>query len=132
MGFVFNLSGLPIPAVLNDALDLITRAAVPAALFALGGVLYRYRPEGDALTIGMICAISLVVQPGLTWILGRAMGLTTEQFRSAILTAAMAPGVNTYIFANLYGVARRVVASAVLIATGLSILTIWCWLAILP
>ncbi|MDA1154925.1 MAG: AEC family transporter, partial [Proteobacteria bacterium] len=49
-----------------------------------------------------------------------------------MLTAAMAPGVNAYIFANMYGRARRVAASSVLLATGLSILTVWGWLAVLP
>ena len=37
-----------------------------------------------------------------------------------------------YVFANLYGVAKRVAASTVLVATGLSIATIWLWLQILP
>ena len=46
--------------------------------------------------------------------------------------AAMAPGVNAYLFAHMYGVAKRVNASAVLIATALSILTTWAWLTILP
>jgi hypothetical protein len=32
----------------------------------------------------------------------------------------------------MYGVALRVAASSVLIATALSILTVWGWLAILP
>jgi malonate transporter and related proteins len=36
------------------------------------------------------------------------------------------------MFANLYGVARRVNAAAVLIATALSIGTIWMWLQLLP
>ena len=44
----------------------------------------------------------------------------------------MAPGVNAYLFANMYGVAKRVAASAVLIATALSVLTVWGWLSILP
>ena len=38
-------------AIGNDALSLIVRAALPAALFALGGVLIQYRPEGDSKTI---------------------------------------------------------------------------------
>ena len=59
-------------------------------------------------------------------------GISTEAFRSAVLTAAMAPGINTYVFANMYGRARRVAASSVLIATGLSVITIWLWLAVLP
>jgi hypothetical protein len=44
----------------------------------------------------------------------------------------MAPGVNTYIFANIYGTARRVAASGVLVGTAVSILTIWLWLLVLP
>jgi hypothetical protein len=99
----------------------------------LGGVLVRYKPEGDAKTIAMISAISLVLHPGTAWILGtKVFALSTDQLRSSVLTAAMAPGVNAYVFANMYGVARRVAASSVLVATALSILTIWFWLWVLP
>ncbi|MEJ6391972.1 AEC family transporter [Gymnodinialimonas sp. 2305UL16-5] len=131
-GFLVNFSGLPIPIVAQDALDLMIRAALPAALFGLGGVLYRYKPEGDAGTIVFLCGLSLLVQPGLTYALGAVGGLTTGQMRSAVVTAAMAPGINAYIFADMYGVARRVVASTVLIGTGLTILGAAFWLAILP
>jgi predicted permease len=69
----------------------------------------------------------------LSQLLGRfAFGLDTAGLRSAVMTAAMAPGVNAYIFANLYGVAKRVAASTVLVATALSIGTIWLWLQVLP
>jgi predicted permease len=43
----------------------------------------------------------------------------------------MAPGVNAYLFANMYGVARRVAATSVLVATLASILTVPVWLALL-
>lgn len=131
LGFVVNLGGIPMPGVFTDALDLITRAALPAALFGLGGVLYRYRPEGDMKTILAIVTVSLVLHPLIVWVTGRMAGLSEEAFRSAVLTAAMAPGVNAYVFSNMYGKARRVAASAVLIGTGLSIFTIWIWLALL-
>lgn len=132
LGFVVNISAVPLPAVLTQAIDLMVRAALPTALFGLGGVLYRYRPEGDMRTILFVVAVSLVLHPMIVWILGKYNGLSTEAFRSALLTAAMAPGINAYVFANMYGKARRVAASAVLIATGLSIFTVWIWLAILP
>ena len=132
-GFAVNLSGLPLPRVAWSAVDLIAVTAIPTALFGLGGVLLRYRPDGDFRIIAMLCACSLILHPALTYLLGRhAFGLDTAGLRSAVLTAAMAPGVNAYIFANLYGVAKRVAASSVLIATALSIGTIWVWLQLLP
>lgn len=131
-GFAVNLSGLPIPGPVNDGLDLMVRAALPAALFGLGGVLVQYRPEGDMRAILYVCAISLVAHPAITFGLGHALSLPVEALRSAVITAAMAPGVNAYIFANMYGHAKRVAASSVLIATGLTVLTAWAWLQVLP
>ena len=64
-----------------------------------------------------------------TW---QAGFIDRDAFRSVILTASMAPGVNTYIFANMYGTAKRVAASGVLLSTAASVLTIWLWLLILP
>ncbi len=132
LGFIVNFTGLALPGVFTDALDLMIRAALPAALFGLGGVLYRYRPEGDMRTILFVVAISLILHPVIVWGLVHANGLGKDAVRSAMLTAAMAPGINAYVFANMYGTARRVAASAVLIGTAASILTVWCWLFILP
>lgn len=132
-GFVVNLSGLPLPAIAWSAIDMVLAAALPTALFGLGGVLYRYRPEGDMRAIAVLSAVSLVLHPGITWVLGtQVFGLDDAALRSAVITAAMAPGVNTYVFANLYGVAKRVAASTVLVGTALSIVSVWVWLQILP
>lgn len=132
-GFALNLSGLVAPGFFWSAVDMMARAAIPAALFGLGGVLFRYRPEGDKATIAMICLASLVLHPAITWLLGRfVFGNGDEALRSSVITAAMPPGVNAYMFAHLYGVAKRVNATAVLVATALSMITIWGWLHLLP
>jgi len=131
LGLVVNLTGLALPVPLVSALDLVAGAALPAALFGLGGVLFQYRPEGDFRTIAMVCAISLVLHPAIVWTTAQAFDLGRDQLRSAVLTAAMAPGVNAYLFANLYGTARRVAASSVLIATAASVVTIWLWMIVL-
>ena len=54
-----------------------------------------------------------------------------DQFRSSVVTAAMAPGANAYLFAAMYGRATRVAASSVLLGTSLSVLTAAGWLAAL-
>jgi len=55
LGFVVNLGNITLPTVLIDAVDLVIGAALPAALFGLGGVLYRYRPEGDGTRHQRLC-----------------------------------------------------------------------------
>lgn len=131
LGFVVNLSGIQMPKVADDALSLIVRAALPAALFSLGGVLIQYKPEGDKLAIFMVCLIGLGIHPALVWSFGTSLSVPPDLFKSGVLTAAMAPGINAYIFANMYGKARRVAASSVLIATGASLITVWLWLTAL-
>ena len=132
IGAVFNVFNVTLPAPFTDALDMMVRTAMPAALFAMGGVLFRYRPEGDMRIILFVCAISLLLHPAITWTLGTSFDLDDSAFRSAVLTAAMAPGVNCYVFANIYGRARRVVASSVLMASALSVISAWFWLGTLP
>lgn len=132
LGFLFNISGLVIPNTFQSALDMMVRTALPTALFALGGILYRYRPEGDLRVIFFVCALSLLLHPAMTYIFGTWSGVPDAGMRSAVLTSAMAPGVNVYIFASMYGRAQRIAASTVLIATALSLFTAWFWLSVLP
>lgn len=133
LGFAVNLLSVPVPGVMMAAVDMVAATAIPTALFGLGGVLYRYRPDGDMKLVAGVCFASLILHPVVTHTLGtRVFDLDTAALRSAVVTAAMPLGVNAYIFANLYGVGRRVAATATLVATALSILTAWGWLHILP
>jgi malonate transporter len=130
-GFAVNLTGLALPEPVDQAAGLIARAGLPVALFALGGVLTRYRPAGDARAIVYLAMLSLVLHPAVVWGIGRGLDLAPGPFASAVVTAAMPPGINAYIFAALYGRAMRVAASTVLVATAASVLTAWVWLALL-
>jgi predicted permease len=131
LGLVVNITNVTLPVSLTEAVDLLARAALPAALFGLGGILFRYRPEGDLKTIAMVVAISLIVHPSLSFSMGSTLDLDQDAMRSVVITSAMAPGMNAYIFASMYGAAKRVAASSVLLATTSSIVTVWFWLLIL-
>ena len=133
LGVVVNLTGLPVPLSVAAAADMMGRAGLPAALFGLGGVLLRYRPEGDKALIALVVVITLILHPVVTYVLARFVFVVdVASLRSAVVTAAMPPGVNAYLFAHLYATGRKVNASSVLIATALSIFTAWFWLQVLP
>tara|TARA_Y100001954_G_C15791615_1_gene595351 strand:+ start:597 stop:1526 length:930 start_codon:yes stop_codon:yes gene_type:complete len=132
LGFLVNIFGVNLAKSIQASVDMITGVALPAALFGMGGILYQYRPEGDAGPIIMICAVSLIIHPAIVWGFGHQLNLNDAQMRSAVITAAMAPGINTYVFANMYGTAKRVASTGVLLSTALSIGTVWVWLSLLP
>lgn len=132
-GWVVNVGGIKLPTPFWDAVTMINRSAIPVALFGLGGILLRYKPEGDVRVIAFAVTMSLILHPAVTYGLAHfVFQLDMRPLRSATLSAAMPPGVNAYLFANMYGVAKRVSASSVLFATALSTFTVWVWLAILP
>ena len=132
LGLLVNIADVALPKAFLDGTNMVATTALPAALFGMGGVLYQYRPEGDFGAIAWVVGISLLVHPAIVWSLGQLWDLSVSELRSAVLTSAMAPGINCYIFASMYNRAKRVAASGVLIATALSVITIWCWLQILP
>ena len=131
VGFLVNFFDLPIQRSIADAIDMIANTALALALFSMGGVLYRYRPSGDVKMILVVCFISLLLHPSLVWLFGKLIGLQLDGFRSAVLTSAMAPGINSYIFANMYGKETKLAASTVFISSVLCLFTAWGWLGLL-
>jgi hypothetical protein len=132
LGFAVNLSGLTLPYMVREGLSMIGGSAIPIALVALGAVIYRYKPEGQIGPVVMVMILSLFVHPIVTYSLGSELSLSDSQIRSAVITAAVAPGINGYVFANMYNRAKRVAATTILASTLLSIPTVWVWLHILP
>ena len=130
-GLIVNIFGLSIPFPIWSALSIIKEAALPTALFALGGVLYQYRPEGDNLTIGFVIFVSIILHPALVYFASISLSLTLDQIRSAVITAAMAPGINAFLFASTYKKAQPVVASSILLGTIATVCTASIWIIIL-
>ena len=112
-------------------MSILKEAALPTALFALGGVLYQYRPEGDNLTICFIIFVSIILHPALVYFASISSSLTLDQIRSAVITAAMAPGINAFLFASTYKKAQPVVASSILLGTIATVFTASIWIVVL-
>jgi malonate transporter and related proteins len=87
-------------------------------------VLTRYSLRASLGEAGMVAALSLLVHPAITWLAVPGLRAAAGFVRSAVVTAAMAPGVNTYVFASLYRRGQAQAASVVLLGTALSVLTV--------
>jgi predicted permease len=132
LAFLVNLSGLAVPVPVMASVDLLAEAAIPAALFGLGGILTRCEPKRAFGEAAMVVVLSLLVHPLLVTALGtQIFDLPTEVLRNAVLTAAMPTGLIAYVFAQLYGAAPGAAASAVMFATVGSVASVPLWLMFL-
>ncbi len=130
LGFLVNFSGWQLPAPLLSTVEMISRTTLPVALFAIGGVLTRYSLGASIWQAGMISTLSLMVHPLLVYLLATQVFMVEFTImRNAVLMAAMAPGVNSFVFATMYQRCQGVAASAILLATSASVFTAagWIW-----
>ena len=129
LGMAANLISLPMPTVGQDALDMMSGAALPVALFALGGVLTRYNIKAEISEALMVSVFSLLLHPAIAWFITAVIfELDLIYVQATVLIAAMPTGINSYIFATVYNRAVGTAASTVIIATILSLGTITGWL----
>lgn len=131
LGFLVNLGGVPLPRILTSAVDILSDSALPIALFALGGILTRYHIRADLAQVGTISLFSLILHPLLTLLSCRLLQVDDTLARTAVLIAAMAPGINSYLFATMYQQGQSVAASTVLLATAISVMSVSAWLWVL-
>ena len=132
LGLIFNLAGIEIFSTFNSTFDLISAGTISVALFSLGGSIVKYNLSKNFRKISLIIIASLFMHPLITFAIGHfGFNLSTEILRGAIITSAMGPGINAFIFSSIYEQEKEVVAGAVLICTPLSIFGTLLWIAIL-
>lgn len=125
LGMAWGTTGWQIPQVLDRLIEIAAQGAVPAALFAVGATLSSVRLAGDVVQASAIAFVKLLIQP-LGVFLSAKYVFQLSDLWVAILTlnGTMPVGLNPFVLAKIYEVAPNRVASAVLISTPLSILTV--------
>ncbi|PWQ96440.1 AEC family transporter [Leucothrix arctica] len=132
LGFIVNLGQIAVPVSISTALNLIATSALPVALFSLGALLISYRLRSGIGEVSMVSVSKLILHPVIAYLIGRfVFDLPPELLNPMVIMAAMPPGMNVYIFANIYDRAKGIAASSILVSTVLSVVTISVWLVIL-
>jgi malonate transporter len=125
-GLLLNLTNLGIPEPVDAFLKLMSGAAVPCALFALGLFLV-----GTSITRGFfeVCAITvakLAIYPAITWACAvYVFDLPAESVRNLVLISAFPVGALSFVMAQKLGVYVQRAAAAILVSTVASMLTLW-------
>jgi predicted permease len=125
LGAVFNLLQLPLPAAIDKIAQIMSQAALPCALFAMGASLSQYRIAGNFAESLTLVSLKLVLHPLLTWLLaGLVFQLPPLWTHTLVILAALPTGVNTYLFAQRYGIGVVTSTTTIFISTALSMLSL--------
>lgn len=127
--------GLEVPDAVNVFLKLLGGAASPCALIALGLFLASQPPrktKDGNVTITMLVALKLLVQPLLTWWLATSVfNLPALLVHTAVLLAALPTGTGPFMLAEFYQREAVTTSRCVLISTILSLFTLSFYLYII-
>jgi len=124
-GIAFGQTGLTIPGPIDATLEMLARTGIPCALFVLGATLVRYEMRRSIGAASLIACLKLVLHPIVVFILASfVFDLPPLWLKVAVTMAAMPTGVFCFILASRYQAAPGAASSAILMATGFSLVTL--------
>lgn len=128
-GLAFNLSGLTLPTIFAESLQLIGKPAISLALFILGASLTFYQVKNEIKLITVASLLKLLLLPLLVYLFSAKLFVLEPMIITILVVLSASPtGVNAYLVAKNYGQHQETVAGTVVVTTLLSILTMPAWL----
>lgn len=113
------------PGAMGTMLDMLMKAAGPAALFALGVTVGLRKFDGLGPELVLVSGMKIVVQPVLAFmVVSMVPGLPPAWLHVAVMMAALPTASNAFILASQYKTFVQGASTAVIVTTLLSAVTI--------
>lgn len=124
IGLIYSSTGLALPPILDQTLQLIGSAFSPIALMLVGATLAATRDLGHIKTGLSLALTKNCIHPLVMFALGMLVGLKGVGFKVMILCAALPIGANVYLYATRYRVAEQEVTASIAASTVLALITL--------
>ncbi|MHA7773159.1 AEC family transporter [Roseibium sp. M-1] len=123
-GLVLNLSGISLPFVIEDTLEIFSRAALPIGIICVGAGLDlgSLRRPGPALTMGTF--LRPVFMPLLAFGFASLFGVTGPALAVVIIASAVPCASNSYLLARQMGGDAKLMAEIITLQTLAATVTI--------
>lgn len=122
-GTVFGMLSLPLPETVDRTLELVSQAAVPLSLIALGMGLAEFGLLAGAPVGTAICVLKLLVQPLVVFGLARALNLPPLETQAVVMLASLPVGANVYLMSREFETLGGPVALSLVLSTALAAVT---------
>lgn len=128
-GLIFSALGGQIPAILGETLKLLSSAALPMGLLAVGAGFQWVAMRKLKGTVAYFTVVKLVVVPAVAFFVAGMYGLSGVHFNALLVLAALPAAANAYILAVRMGGEGGPVASIVTTQLLVTMVTLPLWLA---
>jgi predicted permease len=121
LGTIVSASGIPLPPIVIDPLELVAGAAVPVLLISYGISLNGQRvlgTRGRRRDILLASGLKLLVMPLAAWLLSRfAFGLSPAEVLVVTVLAALPTAQNVFNYAQRYTIGQTIARDTVFLTT---------------
>ena len=132
LAVVLNLTGVPVPVIIDDWLGLMGGAVSPLMLIALGlSLRWDTLRVAYAWPVAIVVVIQLALMPIWVSLAAQLFGLSGDTLIGMVLEAAMPSMVLGLVICDRYGLDTSLYAAAVTATTALSFITLPLWFALL-
>jgi malonate transporter len=128
-GIVWKLAEVPLPAPIAHILELLSGAALPLGLLAVGAGLTLARSALPLPAVAWWNGVKLVALPGIALALSIAVGLSPLEREIAVVMAAVPTAPSAYILATRMNGDGASVALLISSGTLLAAITLPLWIA---
>lgn len=132
IAILLNVTNIPQPSQIHNALDILAGGVVPLMLLALGmsirwdTIKLKYLP-----LLLPVCVIALFIAPLVAYTTATALHLPVETLTTAVILAAMPTMIFGIVICERYQLDTGLYAAAVFLTTMLSIGTLTVWFNVL-
>jgi predicted permease len=131
-GLLWNVTGLGLPPVVDEVLELLGSAVVPLCLVLIGMSLAYYGVRGGMRVAVVLASLKLLVLPALVLCVARwGFGLHGLPLNVVVMMAALPAGSNALIFSQRYETLEAETTATIVVSTLAFGLTAPLWLAVL-
>lgn len=128
-GILFSLLGLPMPLIIERALDILRGMALPMALLIIGASLSFEQLKSRFSTVLVSSFLKVIAAPAMGFLLFKFFSVAPEDYIPGLIILSSPTATLTYIMANEIGGDSDFAVAAISICTIFSSVTYSLWLS---
>lgn len=130
LGILVSISGIHLPKIATNFLNIVSKLALPLALLVVGASLSFKFMRDKIATISASVFIKLIFLPGLAFLLFNLFDIALDDYLPALIMMAVPTATVSYVMASQMNGDPEFTAAAVSCSTVLSMLSFIFWLTV--